>query len=94
MVNDLAKISTCGTESVKDNAYINAKIEHNKLLFNGTKCHQMHVGKQSRACPCLRAHSNEMDIVSQEKYVGDIVSSDGKHTKNITLRRSKGRESA
>ena len=31
-----------------------------------------------------------MDIVSQEKYVGDIVSSDGKHTKNITLRRSKG----
>ena len=50
----------------------------------------MHVGKQSRACPCLRAHSTEMDIVSQEKYVGDIVSSDGKHTKNITLRRSKG----
>ena len=52
MVDDLVKISTCGTESVKDNAYINAKIEHNKLLFNGTKCHQMHVGKQSRACPC------------------------------------------
>ena len=28
--------------------------------------------------------------MKQEKYVGDIVSSDGKHTKNILYRRSKG----
>ena len=90
MVDDLAKISECGSESVKDNAYINAKIEIDKLLFNGTKCHYMHTGKQSRMCPPLRAHTTEMEIVSEEKYVGDIVSSDGKHTKNISLRRSKG----
>ena len=29
-------------------------------------------------------------IVKEEKYVGDIVSCDGKHTKNIISRRSKG----
>ena len=90
MIDDIAKVSECGIDSVKDNAYINAKIEQDKQLFNCTKCHQMHVGKQSRLCPPLRAHTAEMDIVSEEKYVGDIVSNDGKHTKNTALRRSKG----
>ena len=40
MVDDLAKISECGVETTKDNAYINARIEQDKLLFNGTMCHQ------------------------------------------------------
>ena len=31
-----------------------------------------------------------MDIVKEEKYVGDIVTGDGKHTRNINARRSKG----
>ena len=31
-----------------------------------------------------------MDIVDEDKYVGDVVSEDGKHTKNINSRRSKG----
>ena len=90
MVDDLAKISTCGIESVEDNGYVNAKIEQNKLLFNGPKCHHMHAGKASRTCPALRAHETLMDIVTEEKYVGDIISNDGKHTKNILSRRSKG----
>ena len=90
MVDDLAKVSLCGTESVKDNAYINAKVEQNKLQFNGPKCHQMHVGKPCQSCPPLRAHTTHMDIVTEEKYIGDVISSDGKHTKNITSRRSKG----
>ena len=78
MVDDLAKISICDTESVKDNAYVNAKIEQDKLLFNGPKCHQMHVGKSSCYCSPLRAHETQMDIVAEEKYIGDVVSSDGK----------------
>ena len=90
MVDDLAKISTCGIESVQDNGYVNAKIEQNKLLFNGPKCHHMHAGKASGTCPTLKAHTTHMDIVTEEKYVGDIISSDGKHTKNILSRRSKG----
>ena len=90
MVDDLAKISECGVESTKDNAYINAKIEQDKLLFNGPKCHQLHAGKPSNLCPILRAHITEIQLALEEKYVGDIISSDGKHTKNIAFRRQKG----
>ena len=31
-----------------------------------------------------------MQVVKEEKYVGDIITGDGKHTKNIMARRSKG----
>ena len=90
MIDDIAKISECGTPAVKDNAYINAKIEQSKQLFNGTKCHAMHVGKHPRPCCTLKAHNTEMEVVDKEKYVGDVVSNDMKHTKNIMARRSKG----
>ena len=90
MVDDLAQVSECGIDSVKDNAYVNAKIEQDKQSFNSSKCHHMHVGEASPSCPTLKAHATEMEIVSEEKYVGDIVSNDGKHSKNVALRRSKG----
>ena len=90
MVDDIAKISICGTPAVIDNAYINARIEQSKQSFNGTKCHSIHAGKQRRPCDTLSAHNTEMEVVDKEKYVGDIITGDGKHTKNITARRSKG----
>ena len=90
MIDDLAKISECGTPAVMDNAYINARIEQSKQLFNGGKCHVMHAGKQLRACCVLNAHNTEISIVDKEKYVGDIVTSNGKHSKNLITRRSKG----
>ena len=67
MVDDLLKVSECGISSVKDNAYINAKIEQDKQAFNGTKCHQMHVGRPCNYCSPLRAHTVEMDIVDEDK---------------------------
>ena len=90
MVDDLLCVSECGIDAVKDNAYINAKIEQDKQTFNDTKCHQMHIGKPCNLCSPLRAHTTNMSIVNEDKYVGDILSKDGKHTKNINLRRSKG----
>ena len=90
MVDDLLKVSQCGIDAVKDNAYVNAKIEQDRQSFNGTKCHQMHVGKCNNFCSPLRAHSAEMNIVDKDKYVGDVISRDGKHAKNVELRRSKG----
>ena len=65
-------------------------IEQDKQSFNGKKCHQMHVGQSSPSCPILRAHTMEMEIVNEEKYIGDMVANDGKHSKNIALRRGKG----
>ena len=90
MVDDLATISLCGVDSVKDNAFVNARIEQDKLSFNMTKCHHMHAGKKSRLCPALKAHDSLMDMVLEEKYVGDVLSADGKQTKNVASRRSKG----
>ena len=80
----------CGTPAVVDNAYINSRIEQSKQLFNGSKCHSLHAGKQIRSCSALNAHDTVMEIVDKEKYVGDIVANNGKHTKNIMARRSKG----
>ena len=90
MIDDIAQISVCGVESVKDNAYINAKFEQDKLLMNGPKCHKLHMGKASKFCPILKAHNEDISSVSNEKYVGDIVSNNGRHTANIKARRSKG----
>ena len=90
MIDDIAKISVCGTPAVIDNAYINAKIEHTKQLFNGGKCHAIHAGKQKHLCCTLSAHNTEMEVVMKEKYVGDMVTGDGKHSKNLDARRSKG----
>ena len=90
MIDDIAKISLCGIESVKDNAYINSKFELKKMLLNGSKCHSLHSGKPCRLCPTLRAHDIPIEKVDNEKYVGDIISHNGKHTSNITSRRSKG----
>ena len=59
MVDDIAKISVCGTPAVSDNAYINARIEQTKQLFNGSKCHCIHAGKQIRPCSTLCAHNTE-----------------------------------
>ena len=49
----------------------------------------MHVGKEDQNCPTLKAHDDKMDVVLQEKYLGDIVTSDGRHTKNVKSRCSK-----
>ena len=77
----IAKISVCGTPSVIDNAYINARIEQTKQLFNGSKCHALHAGRKLRSCCVLKAHDVDMEIVEKEKYVGDILTGNGKHTK-------------
>jgi hypothetical protein len=77
-------------DAVKDNAYINAKFEQDKLQLNGPKCHKLHIGKASKFCPVLKAHKENISNVSSEKYVGDVVSTDGKHTANVKSRRSKG----
>ena len=86
MIDDIAKISECGSPAVVDNAYINAKIEQSKQLFNGSKCHALHAGKQLQSCSILSAHDTEMEVVEKEKYVGDIITGDGKHTKNVEHR--------
>ena len=71
------------------------KIEMVKLNCGEDKCKQIHVGKKQRKCPVLKVHQENMKKVSQEKYLGDIISEEitglnGSNQKNINARKNKG----
>ena len=78
------------------NTYVNAQIELKKLRFHTTdskgksKCHVLHIGKENELCPTQKVHGTDMQHVSEDTYLGDIISSDGTNTKNINNRVCKG----
>ena len=63
--------------------FINTQIEMKKLEFhtpdkNGkSKCHKMHVGKSNVMCSYLKVHGTPMGQVSEDTYLGGIISSNG-----------------
>ena len=65
MVDDLACVSTCGLDTVKMNAYINAKTSLKKLQFGPDKCHKMHVGNKKAYCPELGIDSWLMKVKTE-----------------------------
>ena len=75
---------------------MNAQIEAKKLRFhtsdkNGkSKCHFLHIGKKNKECPHLQVHGTDMEKVSEDTYLGDIISEDGNNDKNIKSRVAKG----
>ena len=95
-VDDLSAIARCGFESKSMNTFLNTQIEMKKLRFHTTgkngksKCVKMHVGKKSAFCPSLKVHGTILNEVTEEMYLGDLLSSDGRNTKNIRNRISKG----
>ena len=48
-----------------------------------TKCHKLHIGKKHVGCPALKVHGTIMPEVTEECYLGDIISSNGKNTKTL-----------
>ena len=96
MVDDLLGVARCGHDSLALNIFINTQIELKKLKFHTadekgkSKCHVMHVGKDSAICPKLEVHGTRMHTIKHEKYLGDILSSDGKNDMNIQNRVAKG----
>ena len=50
----------------------------------------MHIGKESVVCPELKIHGYKMEKVTSDKYLGDILSSDGKNIVNLKDRIGKG----
>ena len=92
MVDDLLGIANCGIESLELNTFINTQIEMKKLRFHTpgpdgkTKCHKIHVGKRNEFCPTLQVHGTKMPEVTNDTYLGDIISGDGTNKLNIESR--------
>ena len=55
-----------------------------------SKCHFLHIGKKSSVCPELQVHGTVMEQVTEDTYLGDIISEDGRNGKNIKSRVAKG----
>ena len=95
-VDDLNGIAKCGFESLALNTFLTTQIELKRLRFHVTdkkgksKCHKMHVGKRNSFCPTLKVHGSVIQEVTEDTYLGDVLSADGRNTKNISERISKG----
>ena len=79
MVDDVITVSNCGVESVKMNAIVQSKVECKQLELGHLKCFNMHCGKVSKqSCSQLSIHGKIMLISDKEKYLGDILTTNGK----------------
>ena len=54
-----------------------------------SKCHHKHVGQLNKFCPELKAHGISLEKVTDDTYVGDQISNDGKLNKTLAARYSK-----
>ena len=95
-VDDLNAIARCGRDSLELNTFLNTQIELKKLSFHTavkpqvSKCVKMHVGKNSGECPTLKVHKQDMADVTEIKYLGEVVTADGRNTRNIQEKTQKG----
>ena len=92
-VDDLLAISECSNSSITKNSILNSFIENERLLLSKIKSHVVHIGKNTRCygqCPQLKVHQQAMDTSEKEKYLGDIVTSNGGIRDTVTDRVSKG----
>ena len=90
MIDDLLVMNVCGSPSIISNSVVNTFIESKRLQFSEKKCAKIHVGESSGICPELKVHDKQMLSSDRQKYVGDIISSDGKNTEHIAERTSRG----
>ena len=90
LIDDIISISNCSSESIFMNATIQSKIQGKRLELGQRKCFQMHVGKPCPSCPSLSVHRKEMLTANREKYLGQIISSNGRLEENINERFNKG----
>ena len=82
-------LSKYGIRTLDMNIYISTEIEMKRLNFNvggpnkKSKCQKLHIGKASKDCPKLSINGKNMDCVTEVLYLGDIVTNNGKNSKNI-----------
>ena len=89
MVDDIIHVSN-GENTAKMNKVINTFIESKKLKLSESKCFRVHIGKDHDKCPKLKVHEHDMKDSDKEKYLGDIIDSNGKITGTIENRKKRG----
>ena len=90
MVDDVLTVSKCRTTGVAMNTLVNSFFNSKKIKLNQSKCAKIHVGKKCDHCPQYYAQGNKMNTHVQEKYLGDIIHSDGKQHATIVERLARG----
>ena len=88
MVDDILSVSSV-ENTAKLNECINTFIESKKLKLSETKCFRIHIGKGHSKCPELKVHDYEMKESEKEKYLGDVVYSNGKIQPTIESRKKR-----
>ena len=95
MVDDLIDIQECRFKSVASNTFINNQIEMKRLSLHKDKCKKIHIGQEYEFCPILKVHDSDIKLVTEDKFLGDIVSNtifgeEGSNNKNIKARKTAG----
>ena len=71
----------CSNKTVTSNATINAFMEANKLTLAHKTCSKIHIGKDAMNV------QNKCSWWSNETYLGDVISEDGKLDAQIFLKK-------
>ena len=90
MIDDIAGISSCDSDSVVLNGIINSKIESKKQQFHEKKSEFIHIGPNKSKCHKLKVHESIMMKSESQKYLGDVICSSGLNSLNIKNRKSIG----
>ena len=90
MVDDIAGISSCDSDSVILNGIINSKVESKKQQFHEKKSEFIHIGPNKQKCHKLKVHDSIMTKCESQKYLGDVICSSGLNASNIKNRQNIG----
>ena len=94
MVDDVLCVQKCSTNTVKLNSIINSFIEKKKLKLSTKKCHRIHIQNQKEKrkteCQKIKVHENEMSNSQEQKYLDELICSNGSVRVTIEERKNKG----
>ena len=89
MVDDVLPVQKC-SNSQKLSTVINTFMELEKLTLSKTKCHKLHIGRNQINCADMKVHGEAIKNTKCEKYLGDIICSNGSNKPNLAKRLSRG----
>ena len=90
MIDDIIGVSKCSPSSIELCGTIKGKISGKQLQLSERKCHHLHIGKHHAKCSVLILSDTKMQKSKSQRYLGDIISANGKNDENIADRFKRG----